>query len=198
MKSQQIFLSENSQWVFIIGHFPNQQIKNRLSSGFWNILMLERSFILQKKPLSQTFQRIFTKYHFLVISLDLYISRCAVPFQYAILPVNNGFRLTNIPCWLCTPLSSSLVYVHWFGFHKIDSIAVLKSCLTLCNPIDCSLPGSSLPGILQARILEWVAFPFSRGSSWPRNWTRVSLIAGRLFFTIWATREPLLRKRRWI
>ena len=43
-------------------------------------------------------------------------------------------------------------------------------------------------GILQARILEWVAFPFSRGSSRPRNWTRVSCIAGR-FFTCWATRE---------
>ena len=41
----------------------------------------------------------------------------------------------------------------------------LQSCLTLCNPMDCSLPGSSVHGILQARILEWVAFPFSRGSS---------------------------------
>ena len=50
----------------------------------------------------------------------------------------------------------------------------------------CSLPGSSVHGILQARILEWVAIPFSRGSSWPRDRTRVSRIAGR-FFTIWAT-----------
>ena len=45
----------------------------------------------------------------------------------------------------------------------------------------------SVHGILQARILEWVAIPFSRGSSWPRDWTRVSCIAGR-FFTSWATR----------
>ena len=44
--------------------------------------------------------------------------------------------------------------------------------------------------ILQARILEWVAMPFSRGAFWPRNWTRVSCIAGR-FFTSWATREAL-------
>ena len=50
------------------------------------------------------------------------------------------------------------------------------------------LPGSSVHGIPQARILEWVAIPFSRGSSQPRDWTWVSLIAGR-FFTIWATRE---------
>ena len=59
-----------------------------------------------------------------------------------------------------------------------------------CDPIDCSLPGSSVQGILQARIVEWVVISFSRGSSQPRNWTRVSSIAGR-FFTNWATREAL-------
>ena len=58
---------------------------------------------------------------------------------------------------------------------------------TLATP-DCNLPGSSVNGILQARILEWVAIPFSRGSSRPRDWTQVSWIAGR-FFTIWAMRE---------
>ena len=47
---------------------------------------------------------------------------------------------------------------------------VTQSCLTLCDPMDCSPPGSSLPGIFQARILEWVAIPFSRGPSWPRDW----------------------------
>ena len=52
------------------------------------------------------------------------------------------------------------------------------------------LPGSSVHGILQARILEWVAIPFSRGSSQPRDWTQVSCIAGG-FFIIWATREDL-------
>ena len=55
--------------------------------------------------------------------------------------------------------------------------------------MDCSLPGSSVHGILQARILEWVAFPFSRGSSQPRDWTQVARIVG--IFTIWATREAL-------
>ena len=54
--------------------------------------------------------------------------------------------------------------------------------------MDCSLPGSSVRGISQARILEWVAIPFSRGSSWPRDWTQVSGIAGG-FFAIWATKE---------
>ena len=54
--------------------------------------------------------------------------------------------------------------------------------------MDCSLPGPSVHGILEARILEWVAIPFSRGSSWPRDQTWVSHIASR-FFTVWATRE---------
>ena len=54
--------------------------------------------------------------------------------------------------------------------------------------MDCSPPGSSVHEILQARILEWVAMPFSRGSSWPKGRTQVSCIAGR-FFTIWATRK---------
>ena len=61
-------------------------------------------------------------------------------------------------------------------------------CLTLCNPMDCSLPSSSVHGIFQARVLEWVAISFSRGSSWPRDRTRVSRIAGR-HFTVRATRE---------
>ena len=56
---------------------------------------------------------------------------------------------------------------------------VTQDCPTLCEPMDCSLPGSSIHGIFQARILEWVAISFSRGSSWPRNWTQVSHIAGR-------------------
>ena len=63
---------------------------------------------------------------------------------------------------------------------------VAQSCLTLCDPMDCSLPGSSVHGILQARVLEWVAMPSSRVSSQPRDRTQVSHIA---FFTIWATRE---------
>ena len=63
-----------------------------------------------------------------------------------------------------------------------------QSSLTLCDPTDCSLPGSSVHGILQAKILEQVAIPFSRGPSWPRDGTQVSYIAGK-FFTVWTTRE---------
>ena len=58
----------------------------------------------------------------------------------------------------------------------------LQSCWTLCDPVDGSPPGSPIPGILQASILEWVAISFSRGSFQPRDWTWVSCIAGRLFY----------------
>ena len=63
-----------------------------------------------------------------------------------------------------------------------------SSCLTLCDPMDCSPPGSSVHEILQAIILEQATIPFFRGSSWPRDWTQLSPIAGR-FFTLWATQE---------
>ena len=77
----------------------------------------------------------------------------------------------------------------------LDSTAAmsLQLCLTLCNLIDSSPPGSPVPGILQARILEWVAVPSSRGSSWPRDWTQgscISCTAGE-FFTRWVTWEAL-------
>ena len=63
-------------------------------------------------------------------------------------------------------------------------VKVTQLCPTLCYPIDIPY----IPSILQARILEWVAFPLPRGSSQPRNWTQVSRIVGR-FFTSWAKRE---------
>ena len=90
------------------------------------------------------------------------------------------FLLLYVP-----PTPTPLQTVLW------ESESVTQSCLTLCNPMDCSPPGSTVLGILQARILEWLAISLSRGSSWPRAWTWVSCIAGR-FFTIWVTREALL------
>ena len=65
---------------------------------------------------------------------------------------------------------------------------VAQSCPTLSNPMDGSLPGPSIHGIFQARILECVAISFSRRSSQPRGWTQVSCFVGR-HFTVWATRE---------
>ena len=65
-------------------------------------------------------------------------------------------------------------------FHQVLK-KVTQSCLTLCDHMDCSLPGSSVQGIFQERILEWVAISFSRGSSRPRDWTWVSRIVARRF-----------------
>ena len=67
-------------------------------------------------------------------------------------------------------------------------VLVVRLCQTLCDPINCSLPGCPVHGILQARILEWVAISSSRGSSQPKDRTQVSCITCG-FFTIWATRE---------
>ena len=71
---------------------------------------------------------------------------------------------------------------------KKVKLLLAQSCLTLWDPMNCSSPGSSVHGISQARILEWIAIPFSRRSYQPRDQSWVSCIAGR-FFTIWATRE---------
>ena len=74
------------------------------------------------------------------------------------------------------------------NMNETDESEVVQLYSTLCDPKDCSPPGSSIHGIFQTRILEWVAISFSRGSSQPRDRTQVSRIAGRLF-TICATKE---------
>ena len=77
------------------------------------------------------------------------------------------------------------------GLLIISESEAAQSCPTLCDPMDCSPPGSSIHGILQARILERAASSFSRGSSRPRDRTQVSRIVGRRF-NLWATREALI------
>ena len=96
---------------------------------------------------------------------------------------------------MCISLNNVSIYM--FNIIMLNCICVLvaQSCPTLCDPMDCSPPGSTVHGILQARILEWVAIPFSRGSSWPRNQSWVSFIAGG-FLTVWATREAWGFKQR--
>ena len=89
----------------------------------------------------------------------------------------NYFVLTYLDTYL-----SCLPFFLWWFSHSVVSDS--------CDPMDCSPPVSSVHGILQARILEWVAISFSTGSSQPKDWTWVSCIGGR-FFTVWATREAL-------
>ena len=87
----------------------------------------------------------------------------------------------DLTFFLPVSVISLLIGIVVNGCIHYSEIEVAQSCPTLCNPVDCSLPDSSLRGILQARILEWVAISFSRGSSQPRDRTQVSHIAGRCF-----------------
>ena len=123
----------------------------------------------------------------------------------SVLPMSSLFnsfieiKFTNHvihPFKVCTSIalsiSTELWNHHYSQFEK--KMKVVQLCLTFSDPMDCSPPDSSVHGILQARMLECVDIPFSRGSSWPRNQTWVSYIAGR-FFTIWATREAPVNLR---
>ena len=97
--------------------------------------------------------------------------------------------------WLDGGLFLFHCWGHARGFFNLETewvSEVAQSCPSLCDPVDCSPPGSSVHGIIQARILEWVAISFSRGSSRPRDRTQVSRIADRRF-NLWATREAVLQ-----
>ena len=74
----------------------------------------------------------------------------------------------------------------WNAVKVKSESEVAQSCPTFCDPVDCSLPGFSIHGILQARILLWVTISFYRGSSQPRDWTWVSHTGGKRF-NLWAT-----------
>ena len=116
--------------------------------------------------------------------------------------VTHFFFLCDLPVWFIFLLflsfetslfSSSMAGTHYTSVSDTMS-EVAQPYPTLCDPMDCSLPGS-IHGIFQARILEWVAISFSRGSSRPRDRTQVSRLVGRCF-TIWATREISIKKLR--
>ena len=114
---------------------------------------------------------------------------CSLSFSSCSLSLPDGILNPFLLClfFLRNTITAGTFSIHLC--HRSDQIrSVAQSCPTLCDPMDCSLPGSSIHGIFQARILEWVAVSFSRGSSRPRDWTQVSLTVARCF-TIWATRE---------
>ena len=113
---------------------------------------------------------------------NLFLSNIFMPFYRHILNIYLVLISKKLIFMLLiiSVLFSSLIFAS-----KVK-VLVTQSCLTFCDPMDCSLPGSSIQGILQARILEWVAVPSSRGSSPPRDQTYVSCgscIAGRFFTT---------------
>ena len=84
-------------------------------------------------------------------------------------------------CWwwigrpgMLPPMQSQRVGHNWVT--ELNWLCVCAKSLQLCNPMECNLPGSSIHGPLQAKILKWVAMPSSMGSSWPRDWTFVPYI----------------------
>ena len=122
------------------------------------------------------------------VSLDFLVAHCT--------------QCILLPCWKIIPLpityfillqlswqeilltSESLKMTLAYTWHLVKWSEVAQPCPTLCDPRDCSLQGSTVHGIFQARVLEWVAITFSRGSSWPRDRTQVSCIAGRHFYCL--------------
>ena len=104
--------------------------------------------------------------------------------------------LWRLPCVLSPPVLSSLCVQSPFFLEGLQSLdlgspliqyvhaccSVTQPCLTLCDPMDCSPPGSSVHGVFQARILEWVAIPSSRGSSQPKDRTCVSCICRGILY----------------
>ena len=123
--------------------------------------------LLSPTPLFHTY--LLTNYKATALILPFHIISTSVSFTL------NSFSLPA----LCPFLHSSYV-------KKKVKVLIAHSCVTLCHPL--GPQGSSVHGILQARTLEWVAFPFSRDSSQPRDRTQVFCIAGG-FFMNWDTRE---------
>ena len=107
-------------------------------------------------------------------------SQPSIPFP----PSHYMKYLSSWDCWCFYPVQFGFCFWHFF-FRGVSvyysESEVAQSCPTLCNPMECSLPGSSVYGIFQASILEWVAISFSRSSSEPRDWFQVSRIVGRCF-----------------
>ena len=108
---------------------------------------------------------------------------------------NTITDIKNTPEGINSRISEAEEWISELEDKMVEITSEEQTCPTLCDPVDCSPPGSSIHGILQARILQWVAIPFSRGSSWPRDQTQVSRIGGRCF-NLWATREAPNKVKR--
>ena len=113
------------------------------------------------------------------IGIDFFFNWSIVDLQHVVSDIQHNDWVIYIH--ICIYASNSL--------GEVVEVLAAQWCLTLCDPMDRSLPGSSVHGTLQARVLKWAAVPFSRGSSWPRGWTWGSCI-GRFFYHL-SHREAL-------
>ena len=164
--------------------FSNTTVQKHQSFG------AQLSFILRKLMVFLTFIHDYRKNHSLVDKVMSLLFNILSNLVITFLPRSKHLLIS----WLQSPSA----VISFLGLIKIVPVYVCfseakvqtLSCVWLCDPMDCSLPGSSVHGIFQARILECVPISFSRGSSQPRDWTQVWLISGR-HYTIWTTRDVL-------
>ena len=145
---------------------------------FFNCGIVDLQYYISFRCIAQWFSYTHTHTH---THTHIYIIFFQILFPCKLLQNIEYSSLCYIvgPCWLS-------IYIH---SHESESCSVMSNSFATTWTV-CSLSGSSVHGIFQARILEWIAISFSRGSSWPRHRTGVSCIAGR-FYTISATREAI-------
>ena len=101
----------------------------------------------------------------------------------------------RVICSFAIELYEFFIYLGVLPLYQICVCSIAELCLTLCNTMNCRLPGSSVHGISQARMLEWFAISSSRGSSWSRDGAHISYVSctGRWILYHWATWEALIR-----
>ena len=109
-------------------------------------------------------------------------SRSFPGHEFKVISCNNFFfnACINLSWVLLREITEDLLFSHLkklFYLSQVGVCSVVQLCLTLCDPVDCRPPGSSVHGIFQARILEWVAISYPRGSSRPRDQTRISCVS---------------------
>ena len=157
----------------------------------WRQPMLPSSNVLLQRTSILPFQKKTAKLGVFFYAIHILFTN--ICFQRFFIDIYTEYYM----CLLNTVFALHRNNSEWFLFliwknlksWETNCCLVPKLCPTLCDHMDCSPPGSSVHGILQARILEWVVSSFSRGSSRPRDLTQVSHIVGRRF-NLWTTRKP--------
>ena len=124
----------------------------------------------------------FTLGSFILPLMSIWVVSSFFFFFFAMMDCDNYNVLACISFYTCSKVSFEFTLrvqlLSYMIYNYRVCVLVAQSCSILWDPMNCSLPGSPVHGILQARILEWVAISFSRGSSWLRNWTWVYCITG--------------------
>ena len=159
------------EWIVISFSRGSSQPRDRTQVSH----IVDRRFTIWATRGSYKIQYHHKKYYwYITLSTFCYTSSLYMYNAYIFFPAPLESKLLRL--WPF-PLKSAYLQILLHCVHP----CVLSGVQLFCDPMDCSLSGSSVHGILQARILEWIAMPSSRGSSQPKDQTQVSWIAGRFF-----------------